>query len=94
MGALSEQRPGMLLNILRCTRQTLTSNTTQIKVSMVLRLTDPDIKRDEVRALGTPPEDHDASGTETVEEQSQNRKEHPEYLVPRTPREDTGNKQS
>lgn len=41
------------------------------------------MKCDEMRASGTPPEDCDGSGTE--EGQPQNRKEHQEYLVPRTP---------
>lgn len=43
----------------------------------------PDMKCDEMRASGTPPENCDGSGTE--EGQPQNRKEHQEYLVPRTP---------
>ena len=58
----------MLLNILqRMHKASLRNNDCQIKISTVSRLRNPDIKRDGMRALGTPPEDRDGSGIEIEE---------------------------
>ena len=74
--------PRMLLNILqRMHKAGLRNNDCQIKISIVSRLRNLNIKCDDMRALGTPPEDHDGSGIET-EEESQNQKELQGYLVP------------
>lgn len=62
----------------------LRNNDCQIKISIVSRLRNLNIKCDDMRALGTPPEDHDGSGIET-EEEPQNQKELQGYLVPWTP---------
>ena len=58
----------MLLDILqRMHKAGLRNNECQIKISVVSRLRNLDIKCDDRRALGTPPEDHDGSGIETEE---------------------------